>query len=92
MTAQEWIIGANVTYVDHPADAVVSQVYDEIKAVMDIPFVPNIFRAMGHQPTALDAKWNCYKAIMFEGTQNSDQLFVTSKNTFNCPSDLISVS
>ncbi len=56
-----------VLYVDQPA-AEVQQVYDDIMSVMGLSSVPNIFRAMGHNANVLQAKWNCYKAVMLEGT------------------------
>ncbi|MFV1964214.1 MAG: hypothetical protein ACC628_02235 [Pirellulaceae bacterium] len=48
-------------------DATVREVYDEIKKTMRIPFVPNIFKALAHQPAMLRAKWESYKAIMGAG-------------------------
>lgn len=48
-------------------DPTVRQVCDEIKSAMRIPFVPNIFKALAHQPAMLQAKWESYKAIMGTG-------------------------
>lgn len=60
-------IEVNVSYVVDSEDAVVAPVYEEIRTSMGISFVPNIFKAMAHQPTMLQAKWDCYKAVMLEG-------------------------
>jgi alkylhydroperoxidase/carboxymuconolactone decarboxylase family protein YurZ len=58
----------NVPYVLESEDETVRKVYDEIRSTMRIPFVPNIFKAMAHQPAMLQAKWECYKAIMLGGS------------------------
>lgn len=60
-------IDVNVPYVVTSDDATVNEVYGEIKARMGIPFIPNIFKALGHQPAMLKAKWESYKAIMGRG-------------------------
>ncbi len=60
-------IDVNVPYVLESEDPMVGQVYGEIKAKMGIPFIPNIFKALAHQPAMLQAKWECYKAIMLTG-------------------------
>ena len=60
-------IDVNVPYVLASEDPVVRQVYEEIKTRMGIPFVPNIFKALAHQPVVLKAKWESYKLIMGSG-------------------------
>jgi alkylhydroperoxidase/carboxymuconolactone decarboxylase family protein YurZ len=60
-------IDVNVPYVLESDDTTVREVYDEIKKTMGIPFVPNIFKALAHQPAMLRAKWESYKAIMGAG-------------------------
>jgi alkylhydroperoxidase family enzyme len=60
-------IDVNVPYVMTPEDATVREVYDDIKTRMGIPFIPNIFKALAHQPDTLKAKWECYKATMGSG-------------------------
>jgi alkylhydroperoxidase family enzyme len=60
-------IDVNVPYVLASEDPVVRDVYGEIKARMGIPFIPNIFKALAHQPEMLQAKWESYKAIMGQG-------------------------
>lgn len=60
-------IDVNVPYVLEPDDPSAREVYAEIKSAMHIPFVPNIFKALAHQPAMLKAKWEAYKAIMARG-------------------------
>jgi alkylhydroperoxidase family enzyme len=60
-------IEVNVPYVFESDDATVRRVYDEIKKTMRIPFVPNIFKALAHQPAMLEAKWESYQAVMGTG-------------------------
>jgi len=60
-------IDVNVPYVVEPPSPEVRAVYDELTAAMGIRFVPNIFKAMAHQPAVLRAKWDGYKAVMTGG-------------------------
>ena len=60
-------VDVNVPYVLAPEDDVAASVYADIRRSMGIPFVPNIFKALAHQPAALQAKWNAYRAIMLRG-------------------------
>jgi len=60
-------VDVNVPYVVASDDATVNEVYEEIKARMGIPFIPNIFKALANQPTMLKTKWESYKAIMGRG-------------------------
>ena len=60
-------IKVNVPYVVETDDPTVSQVYDEIRTKLGLDFVPNVFKAMAHQPAMLQSKWESYKAIMLEG-------------------------
>ena len=60
-------IDVNVPYVLDSEQADVRSVYEEIKQAMGIPFIPNIFKAMAHQPAMLKAKWESYKTIMLAG-------------------------
>ena len=61
-------IDVNVPYIVNSDDPVVNRVYDEICSKMGLSFVPNIFKAMAHQPAMLEAKWESYKAIMLHGS------------------------
>lgn len=45
----------------------VKKVYDDIKKVFGLPFVPNLFKAMGHHPAYLETTWARVKAIMGPG-------------------------
>lgn len=49
------------------ADDQVRKVYDDIKQVFRLPFVPNLFKAMGHHPVYLETTWARVKAIMGPG-------------------------
>jgi alkylhydroperoxidase/carboxymuconolactone decarboxylase family protein YurZ len=60
-------VDVNVRYVLRSENPTVGKVYDEIKSRMGIPFVPNIFKALAHQPQMLEAKWESYKAVMLGG-------------------------
>lgn len=54
----------NVPLVRESDNEEVNSVWNEIKTSMGIPFVPNFFMAMAHQPALMRAKWNAYKATM----------------------------
>lgn len=54
----------NVPFVRETDDATVNAVYDEIKEMFGLPFVPNFFMAMGHNPELLQNQWNHYKVTM----------------------------
>lgn len=57
----------NVPLVKESDDPVVNSVWNEIKEAMGIPFIPNFFMVMAHQPELLRTKWNAYKATMMTG-------------------------
>ena len=42
----------------------VREVYDDIKATLDIDFVPNLYKVMAPNPGYLEANWNKVKAVM----------------------------
>jgi len=67
MSAIDREVDVNVPYVIDSDDPVVAEVYSQIRARMGIPFIPNIFKALAHQPAMLRAKWESYKAIMGKG-------------------------
>jgi alkylhydroperoxidase/carboxymuconolactone decarboxylase family protein YurZ len=50
------------------ADAVgkVREIYDEIKAQLDIDFVPNMYKLMAVKPHFLEANWNKVQAVMLQ--------------------------
>lgn len=45
----------------------VRDIFDDIKRTFDLPFVPNLFRAMANHPAYLEASWNRFKVIMGPG-------------------------
>jgi len=46
---------------ERAASADVQRIYDEIREYFEIDFVPNIFKAMAHEPDALKAQWEGLK-------------------------------
>ncbi len=44
----------------------VKEIYEEIKAQLEIDFVPNLYRVMASKPGYLEANWNKVKAVMVE--------------------------
>lgn len=49
---------------EEEASEKVKQIYDEIKTQLEIDFVPNLYKAMGHNPDYLETNWNRVKTIM----------------------------
>ncbi len=45
----------------------VKQIYDEVKEMFGVSFVPNIFKAMANHPEYLDVTWSRFKVIMGPG-------------------------
>ena len=43
------------------------KVYEDIKKTFGFPVVPNLFKAMGHNPDYLEATWNQLKTTMNPG-------------------------
>jgi len=41
----------------------VAEIYDDIRRVMEIPFVPNIHKALGSSATALQGTWDAFRNI-----------------------------
>lgn len=65
----------------------VAKIYQDIKDVFGIPFVPNLFKAMGNQPKQLEATWNQFKVIMGPGelTKREKELVAMAVSvTNNC--------
>lgn len=59
---------ATVKYVEEQdANDQVRKIYNDIKQVFGLPFVPNLFKAMGHHPAYLETTWARVKAIMGPG-------------------------
>lgn len=61
----------NVPLVKESDDAIVNEVYEEIKKAFGLPFVPNFFMAMAHNPEFLRNQWNAYKVTMTTGGEPS---------------------
>jgi len=55
---------------EEEASKKVKDIYEDIKKVFGLPFVPNLFKAMGNNPEQLEAMWNQYKVIMGPGELN----------------------
>ncbi len=59
---------ATISYVEEQdANDQVRKVYRDIKQFFGLPFVPNLFKAMGHHPAYLEATWARVKVIMGSG-------------------------
>lgn len=48
------------------ADGEVSEVFDEIKRVMEIPFVPNIMKSQGRSASALKGAWGAFSNVFLK--------------------------
>ncbi len=51
---------------EEEATGKVKEIYEEIKSVLEIDFVPNLYRSMAIKPSYLEANWNKVKAVMIE--------------------------
>jgi len=49
------------------ASPAVKEVFQDIKATRALSFVPNLWRAMAHNPEYLAASWSRFKAVMAPG-------------------------
>ncbi len=59
---------STVTIVEEQhATGDVRSIYEEIRNTMKLPFVPNLFKVMAHNPAYLRASWERVKAIMGQG-------------------------
>jgi len=45
----------------------VRKVFEDVKKTFGLPFVPNLFRAMAHNPDYLEATWQRVKVVMGPG-------------------------
>lgn len=50
------------------ASGVVLEVFNEMKALRNMPTIPPIWRAMARRPQYLKTTWDRYKAVMLEGS------------------------
>ncbi len=46
----------------------VKSIFDEIKATLELPFVPQVFRAFGARPDQLEAIWTQVKGLFGSGS------------------------
>ena len=46
----------------------VKEIYQEIKTIFGIPFVPELFRALGNKPDRLEAVWGQVKGLFGSGS------------------------
>jgi uncharacterized peroxidase-related enzyme len=51
---------------ENEASGQVAELYDEIKQVMDLPFVPNIDKAMGMAPNVLAGTWGALRNVFLQ--------------------------
>jgi hypothetical protein len=45
----------------------VKSIFEEIKKTLEVPFVPQIFRALGTKPDQLEAVWTQVKGLFGSG-------------------------
>jgi uncharacterized peroxidase-related enzyme len=65
----------------------VKAIYDEVKKVLGVPFVPNLFKALAVNPELLEATWNQFKTVMGPGelTRREKELVALAVSaTNNC--------
>lgn len=59
---------SNVKLVEEKdASPGVKEIYRDIMKVLEMPFTPNLFKAMANHPEYLEATWNRFKVIMGKG-------------------------
>ena len=49
---------------EQEATGKVKEVYEQIQKAFGLPFVPNLFKAMAHNPDLLEANWRRVGTIM----------------------------
>ncbi len=65
----------------------VKEIYEEIQKAFGLPFVPNIFKAMGHNPDLLEANWRRLGMVMGRGRldrKTKEMIAVAVSATNNC--------
>ena len=55
------------TVSDEEATGKVREVYDDIKAIKEIDFIPNFWQALAINPDHLESTWNKLKVVMQPG-------------------------
>ena len=51
---------------EEEASGKVKEVYEDIKSLLGIDFVPNLYKVMASKPGYLEANWNKVKSVMIE--------------------------
>ncbi len=72
---------------ENEASEKVKAIYEDIKKVLGLPFVPNLFKSMASNPAYLEATWNQFKATMGPGelTRREKELVALAVSaTNNC--------
>jgi len=60
---------ATIRFVEESqATGEVKAVFDEVKAMLRVPFVPQLFRALAVNPAHLVSTWDQLKTVMMTGT------------------------
>lgn len=65
----------------------VKEIYEQIQKAFGLPFVPNLFKAMAHNPDLLEANWTRVGTIMGRGTldrKTKEMIAVAVSATNNC--------
>lgn len=72
---------------EQEATGKVKEVYEQIQKAFGLPFVPNIFKAMAHNPDLLEANWRRLGTIMGRGRldrKTKEMIAVAVSATNNC--------
>ena len=72
---------------EREATGKVKEIYDQIQEAFGLPFVPNLFKAMAHNPELLEANWKRLGTIMGRGRldrKTKEMIAVAVSATNNC--------
>lgn len=72
---------------EQEATGKVKEVYEQIQKAFGLPFVPNLFKAMAHNPDLLEANWGRVGMIMGRGRldrKTKEMIAVAVSATNNC--------
>ena len=72
---------------EQEATGKVKEVYEQIQEAFGLPFVPNLFKAMAHNPDLLEANWRRVGTIMGRGRldrKTKEMIAVAVSATNNC--------
>jgi AhpD family alkylhydroperoxidase len=67
------------------ASGEVAEIYADIRAGLGLPFVPNLFKVMAHNPAYLKASWERVKVIMGPGLidRKTKEMIATAVSAVN---------